>query len=384
MTTVPCRRLLVSTLVACCAAAIPYGAAAEDRLLQEAVDFAGAMAFLGAGAPGMVIAAVRKGETAFAGFGEIRDGTGTQPTADTLMRIGSISKAVCGDVMGSMVVDGTIGIADPLAKHLGAGWTVPKRDGRTLRLIDLVTQSSGLPRELPNQEGGTPDDPFAGNTVERSRAELAKADPYLFAPGTGVLYSNWGFDLLGLALAHAGGKPYADLLARRVLEPRGMTDTKFNLDAADEARTMQGHFFDGSPMRLVPTPVTIQCAGGLYTTAKDMLKWMAWHLDKGPADDAWRSVDHAGWLWRDGHSPVSGVDTEGRMAAMTLGWVAVMPEGGKPMILHKSGGLQGQFSFVAIAPGRDIGVFASINQFSVSGFDAMAKAVIKLIAELGG
>ena len=149
-----------------------------------------------------------------------------------------------------MIVDGTIGVADPLADHLGEGWTVPERDGRTLRLIDLVTQASGLPREVPNQTGGSPDDPFAGNTVELSKAELGKADPYLFAPGTGVFYSNWGFDLLGLALAEAGGKPYADLLSERVLAPRGLTDTKLNLAEGDAARTMQGHFFDGTPMPL--------------------------------------------------------------------------------------------------------------------------------------
>lgn len=382
MTALHSPRLFVLTLAACCAVAVPCSVSAKDRLLNEAVEFAGTLAFVDSGAPGMVMAAIRNGETAFAGFGKIREGSDTEPTADTLVRVGSISKAFCGDVMGSMIVDGTIKVTDPLAHHLGKDWTVPQRDGRTLRLVDLVTQSSGLPRELPNQEGGTAENPLAGNTLERMRTELAKGDPYLFAPGTGVLYSNWGFDLLGAALAHAGGKPYAEILAQRVLGPRGMTDTKFQLAAGDEARTMQGHFFDGAPMPLIPTPSAIECSGGLYSTANDMLKWMAWHLADGPADDAWRSTVHAGWLWRDGHTPISGVDAEGRMIAMTLGWVAAVPQPGGPMILNKSGGLQGQFSYVAIAPGRGIGAFASINRFSVGGFDGMVKAVNNLIAEL--
>jgi D-alanyl-D-alanine-carboxypeptidase/D-alanyl-D-alanine-endopeptidase len=239
-----------------------------------------------------------------------------------------------------------------------------------------------LPREVPNQTGGTPDDPFAGNTYERSKTELAKADPYLFTPGTGVLYSNWGYDLLGLALSKAGGKPYAELLAERVLTPRGLTDTRFNLAEGDEARTMQGHFFDGAPLPFVPSPETIECAGGLYTSARDMQKWMAWHLDRGAADDAWRTTDHAGWLWRDGLAPVLGIDDAGQMGMMTLGWVGVLPDGDKPMILNKSGGLQGEFSYVAIAPARGIGVFVSINQFSVGGFAGMVTAANNLIAEL--
>ena len=60
----------------------------------------------------------------------------------------------------------------------------------------------------------------------------------------------------------------------------------------------------------------------------------------------------------------------------------MQPEGNRPLIMHKSGGLQGQFSFVAFAPARGIGVFMSMNQFSVDGFEAMAKAAVELITEL--
>ena len=61
---------------------------------------------------------------------------------------------------------------------------------------------------------------------------------------------------------------------------------------------------------------------------------------------------------------------------MGLGWVVMRPEGDRPLILQKTGGLQGEFSYVAFAPTRGIGVFASINQFSVGGL------VNKLITEL--
>jgi len=42
----------------------------------------------------------------------------------------------------------------------------------------------------------------------------------------------------------------------------------------------------------------------------------------------------------------------------------------------RSARLQGQFSFVALAPARGVGVFALMNQFGVGGFDAMAKATL--------
>ena len=183
---------------------------------------------------------------------------------------------------------------------------------------------------MPNQTGGTPDDPFAGNTFELSRTELAKDDPYLFAPGTGAFYSNWGFDLLGLALANAGGKPYADLLAERVLGPRGLTDTKLNLArgrcGADRCRATSS---TASPMPLVPSPGDDRMRGrALHLRRATCMKWMAWHLDRDAAGDAdGGPIDHAGWLWRDGLSPVSGIDDAGPMGMMTLGWVGVLPDG---------------------------------------------------------
>ncbi len=48
-------------------------AAAEDRLLKEAVNFTGTITFLSAKVPGFILIAVRNGDVAFAGFGDIAD-----------------------------------------------------------------------------------------------------------------------------------------------------------------------------------------------------------------------------------------------------------------------------------------------------------------------
>jgi hypothetical protein len=64
------------------------GARAEDKLLAEAVDFTGTFIYLGAKPPGLVIGAIRDGETVVRGFGEIADGSGKAPDGDTMMRIG--------------------------------------------------------------------------------------------------------------------------------------------------------------------------------------------------------------------------------------------------------------------------------------------------------
>jgi D-alanyl-D-alanine-carboxypeptidase/D-alanyl-D-alanine-endopeptidase len=365
------------------AAQILFGqtAAAEDRLLTEAVNFTGTLTYLASGVPGFILLAVRNGETAFAGFGSISDKAGKEPDADTMFRIGSVSKVFCGEVLASMVLDGKVRLSDRLQDRLGYDLTLPETAGHPIRIIDLVTQASGLPREVPRAEGPA-NDPFGTNTKEAQIANL-KTNPLLFPPGTAALYSNYGFDLLGAALSNVGGKPYADLLKERVLDPLGMNDTVFNPRPGDDARLLQGHNFDGSPMPAAHTPISIECAGGLHTTANDMARWMKWHLDRfATTDRELRLLDHAAYLYRDGLTSVVGLDDAGPMDAMGLGWVINMPAGNRPLILQKSGGLQGSFAYLAIAPTRGVAAFFVMNAFNAGGFNAAVAATNGLIGQL--
>jgi len=70
------------------------------------------------------------------------------------------------------------------------------------------------------------------------------------------------------------------------------------------------------------------------------------------------------------------------MDAMALGWVIMAPRGNRPLILQKSGGLQGMFAYAAFAPSRGVGVFIAINQFSVGAFNAMGMVANGLIEQL--
>jgi D-alanyl-D-alanine-carboxypeptidase/D-alanyl-D-alanine-endopeptidase len=110
---------------------------------------------------------------------------------------------------------------------------------------------------------------------------------------------------------------------------------------------------------------------------------MQWHLDRLSPDGAEaRMLDHAAYLVRDGLAPVSGMDESGHMDAMSLGWVVMMPEGDRPLILQKAGGLQGVFCYIAFAPARDVAVFIAINQFDFGAAMAMGQVVNEMIANL--
>ena len=121
----------------------------------------------------------------------------------------------------------------------------------------------------------------------------------------------------------------------------------------------------------------------LYSTPNDILRWLAWHLDRfSPQGAEVRLLDHAAYVPRDGLKPVAGFDESGHMDAMGLGWVVMEAKGTRPLILQKAGGLQGMFTYAAFAPTRGVGVFVAINQFNLGAFNAMASTANGLIEQL--
>ncbi|MCD1635103.1 D-alanyl-D-alanine-carboxypeptidase/endopeptidase AmpH [Martelella mediterranea] len=349
-------------------------AAASDPILDEAVEFTGQIFHLDTGVPGLVIAAVRGGESVVFGFGEIAKGSGREPDGDTKIGVGSVTKTFTGLSLATLAADGAVSLTDPVGAHARVVDALPAMDGREIRLIDLATHSSGLPRELVEVEGVErySDESFAANL---------SADPLLFAPGSGIAYSNVGFDVLAMALADIGGQDYAALLKAGVLDRIGLMSTSYDRLTGENAMT--GYDWNGNEIDPGEPIENRQGASGLYTTANDMVRYLQWNLDRFGKDDAEvRAISHAAWLMRDGLNPVIGMDESGHMNAMGLGWVIMMPEGDRPLIIQKAGGTNGVFSYVAFAPSRGVGVFIAINQFNFSAGMEMAHLVNALIGRL--
>jgi D-alanyl-D-alanine-carboxypeptidase/D-alanyl-D-alanine-endopeptidase len=63
-------------------------ARADDKLLDETVEFTGTVLFLQSHVPALVIGALRDGQTAVFGFGEATYGSGKTPDRHTMLGIG--------------------------------------------------------------------------------------------------------------------------------------------------------------------------------------------------------------------------------------------------------------------------------------------------------
>jgi D-alanyl-D-alanine-carboxypeptidase/D-alanyl-D-alanine-endopeptidase len=359
----------------------PSSLRAASPLLEEAVGLSGLGMFMASGATGMVLGVVHGDDDMVVGFGETAKDSGRPPDGRSLLRIGSISKALAGELLGALAAEGVLSLTDPLQKHSPVAARVPERDGRPITLLDLATRAAALPRELPlpPPSGAAP---FAWPSTADRYAWLAQYRlPWM--PGSAAAYSNVGFDLLGAALAKAAGKSYADLLHERITGPLGMADTVLMPTAEQCARLMTGYGIPGAEAAPCVDTVNIAGSGGVYSTADDMVLWLRHNLARSdPAVWPTFALTHAAYVQRQNLKAAIGFDEAGPMDAIALAWLIEAADGHRPMILQKSGGLAGFMSYIAFAPSRDVGAFVSVNRIDFAMFAGLAEGVNELIAML--
>jgi D-alanyl-D-alanine-carboxypeptidase/D-alanyl-D-alanine-endopeptidase len=361
--------------------AAPGAAQADSALLEEAVGLSGLAMFMESGATGMLLAVVHGDDHTVVGYGETAEGSGQEPDGKSLLRLGSVSKAFAGGLLGGLAADGQLSLTDPLQRFAPEGIRVPDLDGRTITLLDLATHSAALPRELP-QDPPPGSAPYAWPTAADRFAWLA--DYTLpWAPGGVAAYSNVGFDLLGAALATATSKSYPDLLRERITAPLGMSDTVLEPSEEQCARFVTGYGIPGAGAEPCVSTVNIAGSGGLYSTADDMVLWLRHNLARtDPAAWPALALTHALYLEREALDAAIGFDEAGTTDGIALAWLIELAADHRPMILQKSGGLAGFMTYVAFAPSRQVGVFVAVNKIDFGMFAGLTAGANELIASL--
>jgi CubicO group peptidase (beta-lactamase class C family) len=260
------KLFLVFTLAACLSAADRK--AAVDQLVQPIVD-AGAL-------PGIVVGILEDGKTQVFGYGK---GAGDRtPDATTIFEIGSVTKTFTTTALAIMVDRKMVALEDPVRKYLPPDAVPPGKEGEAeIRLIDLASQHSGLPRMPSNFHPKDLTNPYVDYTPKLLYEFLATRTLRL-SPNPGFLYSNLGMGLLGNALSLRYGKSYEQMIVDLVAAPLGMNDTLVTLTADQKKRFAQGHDGDGNEVHTWELDA-LAGAGALRSDATDMLRYLQAHLD---------------------------------------------------------------------------------------------------------
>ncbi len=232
--------------------------------------------------PGVAWGVVRDGKLVHAGgAGTLRGGEDRAPDADTVFRIASMTKSFTAATILGLRDDGRLRLDDEVAAYVPelAGWRHPAADAPAITIRHLLTMSAGLPTDDPwgDRQQGLPLDAF--------RALLAAGPTFAWPPGTMFDYSNLGYGVLGRVVTAASGLEYKDEVRRRLLDPLRMTDSAYEEAEVDPDRLAHGYARrDDSLNREGTDPYgALASMGGLYSTVRDLARWVAFHLDAFPA-----------------------------------------------------------------------------------------------------
>jgi D-alanyl-D-alanine-carboxypeptidase/D-alanyl-D-alanine-endopeptidase len=243
---------------------------------------------------GVAVGIVRDGQSFLRFYGE-----GVGP--ESLFELGSVTKTYTAELLTKLAERGSVRLEDPVALYVPGG--LEGHDAlRPVRLLDLATHHSGVPR-LPPGMGGVSRNPYARYGKKKLEGYL-RSSPLRLPIDTKFGYSNLGYSILGYALAEATGISYARLIESEILEPVGMKQTALALGQAQPG-LLKGYTQIGIPTSHWTFDAFAPC-GALCSTVGDQLKYLAWLLKdvgrislrtSGPAPGG--SVG-LGWMIRNG------------------------------------------------------------------------------------
>ncbi|HEX9792549.1 MAG TPA: serine hydrolase [Planctomycetota bacterium] len=356
------KPFLVSLFVPLLFAGLAPASAAQDAKQLAQID-AQAQALLDSElAVGFSVGVVQDGKRWTRGYGRVAPGAVGAPDRDTIYEIGSITKVFTGILLADTIGRGLVASDDPVRKFLPAGVEFPVFEKQHIRLLDLTTHASGLPRMPPDFAPADPTNPFADYDEAKLLASLGKVQ-LARAPAAEYEYSNLAVGLLGFVLTKVTkSTDYEALVVERVLAPMGMENTRAHLTDAMRAR-LAPPVDAGGRERANWDLDALAGAGALRSSVADMLTFAARNLE--PGDDA---LGAALRLAQQTHREAPGSPTLG------FGWHK--SDGGKT--LWHNGGTGGYHAFLALDPARRIGVVVLANT-TAGEIDAFGSGILKVM-----
>lgn len=201
------------------------------------------------------------------GFGYADQENKIPASAETLYRVGSISKLFTDTAVMQLAEQGRLDIDRPLQNYL-PGFAIKTRypDAGAITPRQLMTHHSGLPRDRMKGFMNPDPRPFA-EVVQDTREDYAAYPPNLV-----FSYSNLGISLLGSVIQNLGDLPFADYMQQSVLAPLGMSHSSFDTGFSTSALMAKG--YRGRKAETEPSLRDVP-AGGLNSSVVDMSRFMS-------------------------------------------------------------------------------------------------------------
>jgi len=232
--------------------------------------------------PGAAVAVIKDNDVILAqGFG-FRDIENKLPmSADTILAIGSSTKAFTTFALGTLVDQGKVEWDKPVRNYIPWFKLYDAQAGDRLTPRDLVTHRSGLPRH----------DILWYNNTTISREQLVRS--LAFLPPTADLrerfqYNNLMFLTAGYLIETLTGKSWEDSVRSLIFAPLGMTRSNFSVAVSQKDADFAQPYGDrdGKVVKIPFRDITvIGPAGAVNSSVNEMSRWVRVHLNGGKFED---------------------------------------------------------------------------------------------------
>jgi CubicO group peptidase (beta-lactamase class C family) len=233
--------------------------------------------------PGVGVAIVSREKMLWVGGFGVMDLDTRQPvTADTIFRIGSVTKTFTA--LGLIMLDEEhkLRLDGPVREFApDAPYTNPHEQTHPITVAQLLEHTAGL-QDLTKAEFEHSDPkPLS---LEEGLAFEPASRTVRWKPGLHAVYSNSGYGLAGYVLQTVARMRYEDFIAERIFQPLGMASSGFFLDEQTAARLATGYATDAT----TPLPywhMLMRPFGGINSTPRDMASFVRLLLNDGYIDD---------------------------------------------------------------------------------------------------
>lgn len=205
--------------------------------------------------------------------------------ANTAFPIASITKTMTATAILQLAEQGKLTVNDAVFRYL-PGFPYPD-----MKISQLLSHTSGLPPYNAFFEPALAQDPKRIFTnADFLPATIAVKPALIYVPGSSGNYDNVNYLVLALIIEKVSGQPYPDYIQKHILNPAGMTHTRFMpLSAQLNTDTLHQYafphlfrgLFDASPIRANTIPFirdywrtfAVTGFGDYISTVDDLLRY---------------------------------------------------------------------------------------------------------------
>ena len=211
------------------------------------------------------------------GFGFQDEDKKVPATAETVYRVGSVSKLFTDIAIMQLVEKGMLDLDAPIEKYLPTfhpnnPFDIP------ITIRQLLSHRSGLVRESPVGNYFDPTSPSLSETVSS-----LNSTSLVYAPESKTKYSNAAIAVVGSVLESQGNTSHSKRVRETILDPLDMMSSSFEVIPAIETRLATGWMrtYDGRRFKAPDFLLGTGPAGNMVSSVLDLSKFLTCLINDG-------------------------------------------------------------------------------------------------------